>query len=519
MAKIDFGKGFKDKLQGAVKSTKEAADSIEFPGKRKKNTIIQLNDSKIRILLPEGYERLKHKNVLKDISNSLSNTDVAYRKTARTSDNIVMVFKTTPDAAMNPDDVDGLIDEIHSNLSESQGIIEVRNGETKRGYQYIYSIVKTLREPSGVNYDLRLNLFCEKEIVEVQARFTEINMTGTRESACIELARRAGLVDVFKDGFDGWASDPYDPNFTKGKLKNLAEKEGLDGLFPENPLSQAHELLLAILRDEYATVHEDRQKETDADQAASDKDETMAAEEKAEKDKESLLSLFVDECKRYTKPVEVEVPKDGEATKHKKEKTSKQDKKDNEEDALSIKPISTRNAIKIVYYLMAADGQIFHSEEEKFDALGKELDPDFAKNRDKIIKECQTQLDKVIDPEDYYDVLQEGVEDALLQSKQTADTFITPKLLVWDLLTIAYSDENYDANERRLIKYIVRKTNINKAVFLEMESSILTLIDIEKELAWIKTTNRPYLVIEAMVNELADRKNVIFESVKDLITL
>ena len=54
---------------------------------------------------------------------------------------------------------------------------------------------------------------------------------------------------------------------------------------------------------------------------------------------------------------------------------------------------------------------------------------------------------------------------------------------------------------------------------MEMESSILTLMDIEKELAWIKTTNKPYLTIEAMVNELADRKSVIFESVKDLIAL
>jgi len=34
-----------------------------------------------------------------------------------------------------------------------------------------------------------------------------------------------------------------------------------------------------------------------------------------------------------------------------------------------------------------------------------------------------------------------------------------------------------------------------------------------------QTTDRPYLTIEAMVNEIADRKNVIFESVKDLITL
>ena len=188
-------------------------------------------------------------------------------------------------------------------------------------------------------------------------------------------------------------------------------------------------------------------------------------------------------------------------------------------DTLEIKSISTKSALKIIYYLMAADGEIFHSEEEKFDSIGKELDPNFAENKEQIVKECQAQLDKVIDPEDYYDALQDGVEDALLASRQTADTFVTPKLLVWDLLTIACSDEKYDDAERKLLKYIVRKTNIDKAIFLEMESSILTLMDIEKELAWIKTTSRPYLTIESMVNELADRKNVIFESVKDLISL
>lgn len=190
-----------------------------------------------------------------------------------------------------------------------------------------------------------------------------------------------------------------------------------------------------------------------------------------------------------------------------------------ESEVLEIKTVSTRCAMKIIYYLMAADGEVFHSEEEKFDSIGNELDPDFSKKKESITGECQAQLDKVIDPDDYYEVLQDGVEDALLASRPTADSFITPKLLVWNLLTIAYSDENYDETERKLIKYIVRKTNIDKAVFLEMESSILTLMDIEKELSWIKTTDRPYLVIEAMVNELADRKNVIFESVKDLIAL
>ncbi len=205
----------------------------------------------------------------------------------------------------------------------------------------------------------------------------------------------------------------------------------------------------------------------------------------------------------------------------KKVKDAFKKKEDERSDSqtLEIKIISTHNAIKIAYYLMAADGQIFHSEEEKFDAIGAELDPEFAKHKEQIVNECRKQMDKVIDPEDYYAALQDGIEDALISSVATEDSFITPKLLLWDLLTIAYSDEEYDETERQLLKYIVRKLNIDKAVFLELENSILTLMDLEKELQWIKTTDRPYLTIEMMVNEIADRKNVIFESVKDLIAL
>ena len=238
------------------------------------------------------------------------------------------------------------------------------------------------------------------------------------------------------------------------------------------------------------------------------------------------LQGAVDSAKTVAKEVKipevkVKVPDVKATVANIKDAMKKKDGENKKEDSevLEIKIISTRSALKIIYYLMAADGEVFHSEEEKFDSIGKELDPNFANNKEQIIKECQAQLDKVMEPDDYYDVLQDGVEDALILSRQTADTFITPKLLVWDLLTVAYSDESYDEAERKLIKYIVRKTNIDKAVFMEMESSILTLRDIEKELTWIKTTNKPYLVIEAMVNELADRKNVIFESVKDLIML
>ncbi len=193
-------------------------------------------------------------------------------------------------------------------------------------------------------------------------------------------------------------------------------------------------------------------------------------------------------------------------------------------ESMQIKPgqtgyIATENALMIIYYLMAADGTVFHNEEEKFDAIGVELDPEFAQKKENVIKKCKGRMDKLIDGDDYFDVLRDAVEDALMLTEKSDECFITPKLLVWDMLTVAYSDENYDETERRLIKYAVRKLEIDRAVFLEMESSMLTLIDVERELNWIKTTNQPYLVIEARVNELSKRKDVIFDSIKDLIKL
>lgn len=197
----------------------------------------------------------------------------------------------------------------------------------------------------------------------------------------------------------------------------------------------------------------------------------------------------------------------------------KEEKPEAETEVITIQSISTKSALKIIYYMMAVDGELSPAEMEKYDLLGQEIAPDFSMRKELILTECRKQLDKVIDPEDFYDVLQDGVEDSLLSSVKSEDSFITPKLLVWDLLTLAYSDNSYDETERRLLKYIVRKLDIDKAVFLEMESTIQTLIDLEKEEQWIKTTDRPYLTIEAMVNEIEDRKHVIFDSVKALIAL
>lgn len=177
------------------------------------------------------------------------------------------------------------------------------------------------------------------------------------------------------------------------------------------------------------------------------------------------------------------------------------------------------SALKIIYYLMSVDSSVSQEENDKFDVLGNDFVNNFADLKEILVKECKACLVNTIDAEDYYDVVQEAVEDLLLTPIKSEDVCVSSKFVLWNLLAFAYSDENYDEAERRLIKYFVRKLNIDKAIFIELESSLVTLMDLEKELAWIKTTNKPYLTIEAMVKELENRKRVIFESIKDIITL
>lgn len=184
-----------------------------------------------------------------------------------------------------------------------------------------------------------------------------------------------------------------------------------------------------------------------------------------------------------------------------------------------VKMIASRNVMKIMYYLMAVDGTIYHGEEEKFDSIGKETDPGFLDYKEDIIKECKDQLDKSFDELDYYDVVQDGVFEALVVDETPSEYSVPAKKFLWNLLSVAYSDEKYDDNERRIIRQVARKLDIDKVIFLEMESSIMTLVDLEKEVTWIKSTDRPYLKIEAMVNEIQKRKTVVFDSIKDLIEL
>ena len=127
--------------------------------------------------------------------------------------------------------------------------------------------------------------------------------------------------------------------------------------------------------------------------------------------------------------------------------------------------LNKRAAIKIFCYLMAADGAATADEQECFQTIGAELDPDgFCEYREQIVEEVDQQLHSGMEEEDSYELLLEGIDQELAAPAE-GKAGIGIRLLVWDLLTIAFSNADYASVERRLIKHVVRVTGMEYSVF------------------------------------------------------
>lgn len=175
-------------------------------------------------------------------------------------------------------------------------------------------------------------------------------------------------------------------------------------------------------------------------------------------------------------------------------------------------------AIKTFYYLMSADGAVTADELECFDLIGREFDADkFDEYRTEAVSSCETQLASGIDEEDYYELILEGIDKELAQQAESVENGVTARLLIWDMLTIAFSNAKYSASERKVIKHIVRVTGTEKTIFLEMEQIIKTNAAILAELSWIRESNRPYAEIRPIVDELERRQQTVAQCAQELI--
>ena len=177
-----------------------------------------------------------------------------------------------------------------------------------------------------------------------------------------------------------------------------------------------------------------------------------------------------------------------------------------------------KSAVAVFYYLMSVDGQISQDELTCFDEIGNMLDAEaFPGYREEVIQSCETQLKNIIDEEDHYEVALEGVDQALAHRAEALEDGVPTRLLIWDMLVIAFSNLEYSQWERRLIKHVVRTQEPDKSVFLEMEQLMQTDAAIDRERRWIEKSDRPYAEVHPIVEELDKRRQNILACAQALI--
>jgi hypothetical protein len=317
----DISKIVKTVSSGAKTGIENVAECAQSGAKKIKDTVEKITASSeiidghtvlrfknAKILIPDGYTQVKDKKLLESMRDlfGIKKIEAAYMNQVSNAMDYVAFFynNKTP---MDFDDKEGLIDIMHKSLSDDQGLIEIKKGKTRRGERYVYSIIKNTGDgknsPLGVRYFLRLNIERGENVMEIMGSFEESGMTGIRESKSAMLARKAGIGDF---GDEGWNEDPYEVADKKGNRKNLAEKEGLDGLFPGNPLTQVRKFLLAVLKDEMIICSEDSDEKSDA---ARDEEPSETT------DSIDIKALLVDECLRKTYVVDVEPQREEKASK------------------------------------------------------------------------------------------------------------------------------------------------------------------------------------------------------------
>lgn len=182
-----------------------------------------------------------------------------------------------------------------------------------------------------------------------------------------------------------------------------------------------------------------------------------------------------------------------------------------------MKIISKQGTLKAFYYLMALDG-INSFEEEKYCELGTELlGNEFDALREEIVLSCKEYLDSVSEDDDMYDVIQEGIDQAISSETTELTDGVTSRLLVWNMLGLAYCDDDFSNDENRMISHVVRVLQVDKSVYTEMKQLIITAASVRREQEQLETSNRPYSEIRPLVDEIEKRKENVVSAAKALI--
>ena len=130
--------------------------------------------------------------------------------------------------------------------------------------------------------------------------------------------------------------------------------------------------------------------------------------------------------------------------------------------ALQDDRISKIGATRILYYLMAADGDVKPEELEKFDLIGNALLQNYAQIRDSLLQQCEDATSKINENDSRTDAINDLVDKEIETAESSDDDLMDPSLLVWNMLVTAMSDQDYAEPEIEIASHAATSLGIRR---------------------------------------------------------
>ena len=166
---------------------------------------------------------------------------------------------------------------------------------------------------------------------------------------------------------------------------------------------------------------------------------------------------------------------------------------------------------------MAVD-EVTDFELERFDEIGQELmGSKFLSVRDEIISLCKSKIASIETEDERFDIIQEAIDEALKNETYDIRFGVSPRMLVWDMISLAHSDGEYTEQENRLIGHVSRILEIEKSVLVEMKQLMSTAQSVVAQQEELEKSERPYSEIKPLIDEVEKRKATILDAVTALI--
>lgn len=181
--------------------------------------------------------------------------------------------------------------------------------------------------------------------------------------------------------------------------------------------------------------------------------------------------------------------------------------------------IGSRNAVAVIYYVMAIDGTGIDGDErvDRFGFVARELlGAEFIGSINEIIGTCEKQLNNAFAMDMMYSKAQEGILNELTTENPYING-VSSRVLIWNLLSVVYALGTPSKEAQYLILYAARIVGVSRQMVEEMVSHINTLNDIQSKISELRNSTEAYCVVSPVMDKLTKKKQVLFDAVLSII--